>query len=1174
MLFIILSSIVENEYNINYFNRLNYVKDAISKTACTYETNGLLKALEFSNVNNTTQRNNVSYTYENELIKTVTLNNGTVYTYNYDNYKNITSVLINNQALVNFTYNIKNQIDSVKYPSDSKYYYFVYDNDRIINVKYGSNIIKTYTYDNDLLKTVVDNNSGVTTTYVYNSDDKLVQVLDNSNENIVTYDYDHLGNVKDSKTNVHNFEVIKSINARGRASGSSTKGLLNRYISNGNTLACFYDDSINLKSSSSTSTGYYSSTFTPSNKVLPYIDLNASNRLYYIFNFTSYYYGGVAFWFKPTSLSSGSYIFKASFSYTSTSYLEVKYIDNKIKVLYDNSTLITIDNNIKLNEWNFFSLSWAYDTVVLHLNETRSAGSYTLGNIGLYNAITKYYLCYNPNNTSTYNAIPCQLTGLLVSKNTYLDLNSIYQYYAETKESLIDSTLIEDNSRLVNHGSVNEYDFNNIKSLFEIYPLNNSFNSITGKKPYELDLRRFNLDNDRSFNYDNNIKRYAYVADGSMLSYKFGNSNTATIALRICQQLRRSKQYLLYCYDSNNNVISLYTDINGVLKYDIGSTTYQTGKTINVNTWHDIVFSYDNTNDGYSGDINVRVVVDGAEYSNVITSSIIYQEMTTIIGRCKSFGTVSYSSYLGQYTCYPLYGLIEGLCYRAAYCELSTITSLFDNYNVTSVIYHYDELGRLTKKNIVNNDSSILSTNYIYYQSNGYNFRREIIKVNNAELTTINYKLDKRGNVTNVSDEVFGSRTYNYDFKGQLTNDDGNTIQYDDNGNIKSYDTITYTYDSIVKDKLISYNGNSISYGTNKLYPNLFGSLGIIYEGNKVSSITVGSDEYIYKYTNGLRTHKYLNGSLYYRYYYEGDKLISQYVNDINRDDFLYDSNGLLYAMVINKTNKYYYVRDMLQNIIGIIDSNGNLVVKYSYNAFGKVSIVDDDTYTLNSLVASRNPFRYKGYYYDEESSMYYCNSRYYNPEWGRWLTPDSIEYLDPSSINGLNLYAYCQNNPVNMYDPNGYSTVWVGLLLVGGFILLSLNGDYYTKHEEELLMDGKNFSFLKNNYSLQSSYYYAEQIKNSIYWGNSRRSVNGINLELILHYAVFALKIPKLKDHGEPAYIGDFVDDNDDTALLCEVLVGNGISKGTEPFIANDYSNGIGFVNKLKKWIDGWWPF
>ena len=61
----------------------------------------------------------------------------------------------------------------------------------------------------------------------------------------------------------------------------------------------------------------------------------------------------------------------------------------------------------------------------------------------------------------------------------------------------------------------------------------------------------------------------------------------------------------------------------------------------------------------------------------------------------------------------------------------------------------------------------------------------------------------------------------------------------------------------------------------------------------------------------------------------------------------------------------------------------------------------------------------------DVETGLFWCNSRYYNPEWGRWISPDSIEYLDPSSINGLNLYCYCFNNPIVYVDPDGYEPKW-----------------------------------------------------------------------------------------------------------------------------------------------------
>ena len=84
-------------------------------------------------------------------------------------------------------------------------------------------------------------------------------------------------------------------------------------------------------------------------------------------------------------------------------------------------------------------------------------------------------------------------------------------------------------------------------------------------------------------------------------------------------------------------------------------------------------------------------------------------------------------------------------------------------------------------------------------------------------------------------------------------------------------------------------------------------------------------------------------------------------------------------------------------------------MVSYTYDAYGQVVSVEG-----NQIVGQLNPIRYKGYYYDVETQLYWVSSRYYSPELCRWISPDSIEYLDSESINGLNLYCYCENNPVN----------------------------------------------------------------------------------------------------------------------------------------------------------------
>ena len=86
----------------------------------------------------------------------------------------------------------------------------------------------------------------------------------------------------------------------------------------------------------------------------------------------------------------------------------------------------------------------------------------------------------------------------------------------------------------------------------------------------------------------------------------------------------------------------------------------------------------------------------------------------------------------------------------------------------------------------------------------------------------------------------------------------------------------------------------------------------------------------------------------------------------------------------------------------------------------------------------------YKGYIYDVETQLFYCNSRYYSPELCRWISPDSIDYLDPESINGLNLYCYCYNNPISYSDPSGNLPQWAEWLIGGAVIGLAALGAFF----------------------------------------------------------------------------------------------------------------------------------
>ena len=126
---------------------------------------------------------------------------------------------------------------------------------------------------------------------------------------------------------------------------------------------------------------------------------------------------------------------------------------------------------------------------------------------------------------------------------------------------------------------------------------------------------------------------------------------------------------------------------------------------------------------------------------------------------------------------------------------------------------------------------------------------------------------------------------------------------------------------------------------------------------------------------------------------------------------FLYGQNGLVGFIIDGIT--YTYRKNLFGDIIGIFSGNTEMAT-YVYDAWGNCTITKN-TNDLGTL----NPFRYRGYYWDSNLGLYYLISRYYDPQTGRFINSDTLDYLDPQTLGGLNLYAYCGNNPINFSYSN-----------------------------------------------------------------------------------------------------------------------------------------------------------
>ena len=424
--------------------------------------------------------------------------------------------------------------------------------------------------------------------------------------------------------------------------------------------------------------------------------------------------------------------------------------------------------------------------------------------------------------------------------------------------------------------------------------------------------------------------------------------------------------------------------------------------------------------------------------------------------------------------------------------EIQMCDTLSGKNAFATITLKYDELGRLTKEGLKPETSS--SAEY-FYESYGYKNRLGKNSCNctyqegsTNYLSTIQYRCknvygtesadyDKNGNIKKITD-ANKSVTYNYDDINRLVSEENGFIgknhyySYDADGNLGDVYTQanssktwekkeSYHYASGNKNRLVSITEYDMVNNTSREV-SIAGSYDALgnpreYRGNvlewkrgrvltkygNIATYRYDSDNIRVEKQEGGRTHQYytVGGKIvgeritkgsetkYYRYLYAGEKVIG----------------------LTSESGRYYYQYGTSGNIVRVCKEDGSIAARYEYDAWGKCRVYNEEGIDItentmyNSHIGRVNPFRYKGYYYDEDTKLYYLQSRYYDAEIRRFINADNVgivssEYL--TTIGGQNLYSYCLNNPVNHADPSGHligaiiglvvSLVFLGLAVYG----------------------------------------------------------------------------------------------------------------------------------------------
>ncbi len=691
--------------------------------------------------------------------------------------------------------------------------------------------------------------------------------------------------------------------------------------------------------------------------------------------------------------------------------------------------------------------------IILHNANTSTAQKYRIqansdGTFTLLTAASSYTKCVDaqPGDEDDLG------DDVAVQQYTYVEGDEGQKWY------LYEMDITEDNSANIQSSATYTSDKNYISTVTDA--LGNTttynYNTTSGLLNSVTDPRNYTT----TYTYDSMNQLKTVNAGGVTATYTYLNDYLTGISVT------RGSSYT-FVYDDygrasatkvGNTTLATYTynDRHLVVRQDYGNGNYVTfsyddldriiEKVYNGNTNRKINYYYDargrlglmtdtagNYRVRYIYDLSGRLV-DQQRYSgsNITsdTSSLVSALTTTYQDKTDYVTEIEYESYIHTHNHSFVYGdVAEGTMPDAIY--------QVKRDNVTEITYTFDDLTRLSTRTI----NPINKTQTYSYKANPSNPASTSTVVGSmvSDGVTWSYDYDANGNITAIYKNGAVYESYTYDKLNQLasvttangdvytytygpaglfgvTSISGNLHTVSKNGSVIN----TYSYnDTNWPDKLTAFNGNAITYdsiGNPLQYHD--GKVFTWIDGRKLSTVVDGDNTYSYTYdSNGNRIRKTVNGAN--TQYIMAEGVLLGQNGPGGYLFYFYDESGRPYGFLLNASQAYYYEYNLQGDVIGIFDSTGTKVVTYTYDPWGKLL---DISGSAADTVGVLNPIRYRGYYYDTETGFYFLQTRYYDPNIGRFLNADSTDFLTDSLtlLAEKNLFAYCDNNPIIRIDAGG----------------------------------------------------------------------------------------------------------------------------------------------------------